>query len=190
MGSSRESKAASHERIVEIASQRIRESGTETPGVAEIMSAAGLTHGGFYKHFSSRDELIAEALDRALADTESAMSSVMGGADDPLAAFVDSYLSEEHRDQPATGCGVAALAGDVTRGDDRLRSAYRHQVELYLAHVQEMLGGEAESRRSATLAVSSLVGALVLARAVDDEALSAEILGDVRDAVKAMRLET
>ena len=189
MGSSQSEKAASHDRIVDEASRQIRARGTDQPGVAEIMRAVGMTHGGFYKHFSSRDELVAEAVDRAFADSESAMSSVTEGADDPLAAFVDWYLRKEHRDQPATGCGVAALAGDVSRGNERLRSAYQRQLELYLTHLQEMLGGDAESRRRATVAVSSLVGALVLARAVDDDALSAEIRGDVRDAIKAMRLD-
>src|SRR3954469_10483135 len=90
MRHSEEEKAVSHDRIVEIAAARIRESGTEQPGVAEIMRAAGLTHGGFYKHFGSRDELIAEAVERALTDTESGLRDTVAGADDPLAAFADS----------------------------------------------------------------------------------------------------
>ena len=105
MRHSREDKAASHERIVEIAAARIRESGTEQPGVAEIMRAAGLTHGGFYKHFGSRDELVAEAVERALTDSEPRLVEIAAGAEDPLAAFADAYVSAAHRDDPASGCG-------------------------------------------------------------------------------------
>src|SRR5918997_3712890 len=93
MRQSREEKARTHDRIVEIASARIREAGIEGPGVAEIMQAAGLTHGGFYKHFGSRDDLIAEAADRAFADSEQAVQEVTSRAEDPLAAFVDWYVS-------------------------------------------------------------------------------------------------
>jgi TetR/AcrR family transcriptional repressor of nem operon len=186
MGHSKEDKAASHDRIVEIAAARIRESGTTAPGVAEIMKAAGLTHGGFYKHFGSRDDLVAEAVERALADGTRATARVTADADDPLAAFVDWYASSAHRDDRAGGCAVAALGCDAPRADDRVRAAYREQVQRYIANLERLLGGDdGEARRRATVAVSTLVGGLMLARAVDDEALSGEILRDVRAAVKA-----
>src|SRR3954467_12517060 len=108
MRHSQEYKAASHERIVEVYVAGIRESGTEQPGVAEIMHAAGLTHGGFYKHFDSRDELILEAVERALTDSETRVLGMTDGAEDPLAAFADAYVSASHRDDPSTGCGVVA----------------------------------------------------------------------------------
>src|SRR4051795_2616127 len=103
MRDSKEDNPASHEPIVEVAASRIRESGAEQPGVAEVMRAAGLTHGGFYKHFGSRDELITEAVERALTDSESRVPELTAGAEDPLAAFADAYLSTAHRDDPATG---------------------------------------------------------------------------------------
>jgi TetR/AcrR family transcriptional regulator, transcriptional repressor for nem operon len=187
MRQSREEKAKTHDRIVRIASARIREAGIESPGVAEIMQAAGLTHGGFYKHFGSRDDLIAEAADRAFADGERAVREVTQGAQEPLAAFVDWYVSTQHRDNPATGCPVAALGDDVRRGDDRVRAAYRGQVERYLANLERLLGGGEDARRRATVALSTLVGSIVLARAIDDEALSDEILRDVREALKAQQ---
>src|SRR5436305_11900478 len=109
MRHSKEDKAASHERIVEVAAARIRESGTQQPGVAEIMRAAGLTHGGFYKHFGSRDELIVEAVEHALNEAESQLQELMAAAEDPLAAWADALLSAERRDDPATGCAVTAL---------------------------------------------------------------------------------
>src|SRR3954469_8702284 len=142
MRHSKEDKAASHERIVEVAAARIRESGTEQPGVAEIMRAAGLTHGGFYKHFDSRDELIAEAVERALTDSESRLRDATSGAEDPLAAFADAYLSTEHRDDAASGCGVAALVTDIPRVGGRPQDSYGAQVERYLAHLRSLLGDE------------------------------------------------
>ena len=185
MRQSREEKAKTHERIVEIASARIREAGIEGPGVAEIMQAAGLTHGGFYKHFGSRDDLIAEAAERAFADSERAAEEVTADAPDPLAAFVDWYVSTQHRDNPATGCPVVALGGDVPRADERVRAAYRRQVERYLAQLVQLLGDGDDARRRATVALSTLVGSIVLARAADVEALADEILRDVRETLKA-----
>src|SRR5437588_793658 len=108
MRRSKDEKAASHERIVAIAAARIRESGTSQPGVAEIMKAADLTHGGFYKHFNSRDQLTAEAIERALTDSAALIAEIAADADNPLNAFVDAYLAETHRDNPSSGCGVAA----------------------------------------------------------------------------------
>jgi TetR/AcrR family transcriptional regulator, transcriptional repressor for nem operon len=185
MGHSKQDKAASHERIVAIAAARIRESGTEGPGVAEIMRAAGLTHGGFYKHFRSREELIGEAVERALADSEQRVPELTAGAEDPLAAFADSYLSIAHRDDPASGCAVAALGTDVPRVGGRAQEAYRAQVERYLAHLERLLGDddEATSRRAA-MTLSAMVGALMIARALGPSPRSDEILREVREAVR------
>jgi TetR/AcrR family transcriptional repressor of nem operon len=184
---SREEKAKTHERIVEVAAERIREEGLERPAVAEIMQAAGLTHGGFYKHFGSRDELVAEATEKALAKSDRHVHELTDDARDPLAAFADWYLSAEHRDHPASGCAVAALGGEAARADERVRAAYRAQVERYLDSVERFLGGGEDAHRRAILAFSALVGAVVLARAVDDEALSDEILGAVREGISELR---
>jgi len=188
VGHSKEDKATSHARIVEVASARMRESGTASPGVAEIMNAAGLTHGGFYKHFGSRDDLVAEAIGKAFADADAAVEEVTRDVDDPLAAFVDWYASVAHCDDPATGCAVVALGSDIARGDDRVRAAYRRQVERYLDNLEQLLGSGEDARRKAVVVLSSLVGAVLVARAVDDEALSEEILRDVRAAAKASGL--
>jgi TetR/AcrR family transcriptional regulator, transcriptional repressor for nem operon len=187
MGHSQEEKAKSHQRIVDIAARRIRESGTDGPGVAEIMSEAGLTHGGFYKHFGSRDDLVAEAVDAAIEQGSARIAQRVDGAEDPLAAFLDGYLSADHRDDPGTGCTVVALGADVARGDDRVRAAYRAQVERYIADMEGLLGdGEAdeETRRRAIAAVTSMVGAVLISRAVDDKSLSGEILRAVRESVE------
>ena len=189
MRHSKEEKAASHERIVAIAAARIRESGTEQPGVAEIMRAAGLTHGGFYKHFGSREELIAEAVERALTESESRVPELTAGAEDPLAAFADAYLSVAHRDDPATGCGVVALGADMPRVGGPAQEAYRAQVERYLAHLQQLLGSDDEAtRHHATVTLSAMVGAVMIARALGPSPRSEEILRDVREAVRERRL--
>jgi TetR/AcrR family transcriptional repressor of nem operon len=189
MRRSKEDKAASHARIVEIAAARIREAGTEQPGVAEVMRAAGLTHGGFYKHFGSRDELIAEAVARALIDSEPRLIELAAGAEDPLAAFADAYVSAAHRDDPASGCGVVALGTDMPRVGGPAQQAYRTQVERYLAHLQALLGGDEDgARRRATVTLSAMVGAVMIARALGPTPGSDEILRDVRDAVRERRL--
>ncbi len=184
MGHSRDEKATSHERIVSIAANRIREFGTAQPGVAEIMQAAGLTHGGFYKHFGSRDELIAEAVQRAMIDSQPRIAEIEAGAEDPLAAFIDAYVSEEHRDDPGSGCGVAALGADVARLGDRPQEAYRAQVDRYLEHLQSLLGGDDDARRRATVTLSAMVGAVMIARALGPTPASDELLRDVRESVR------
>jgi TetR/AcrR family transcriptional regulator, transcriptional repressor for nem operon len=190
---SQEEKAQSHERIVEIAAERIREAGTAAPSVAEIMQAAGLTHGGFYKHFDSRDDLVAEAVQRAFADSQKATAAVIEDADDPLSAFVDWYVSAEHRDHPGTGCGVVALGGEAARSEPRVRAAYTDQVKRYLAQLERLLAeadadgdptADADTRAKAVVTLSTVVGAVLVARAVDDPALADEIIGDVRAAVR------
>jgi TetR/AcrR family transcriptional regulator, transcriptional repressor for nem operon len=191
MRQSAEEKARTHERIVEIASARIREKGIEGPGVAEIMQAAGLTHGGFYKHFGSRDNLIAEAAEHAFAYADQTLDHHAHDPQDPLASWVDWYVSEEHRDDPGAGrCPVAALIGDVGRADDGVRGGYDALVERYLGVLEDMLGGGGDARQQATIAVSTLVGSLVLARAIDDDTLSDEILRTVREALRHQPMPT
>jgi len=191
MRQSAEEKARTHERIVEIASARIREKGIEGPGVAEIMQAAGLTHGGFYKHFGSRDDLIAEAAEHAFAYADQTLDHHAHVPHDPLASWVDWYVSEEHRDDPGAGrCPVAALVGDVGRADDGVRGGYDALVERYLGVLEDMLGGGGDARQQATIAVSTLVGSLVLARAIDDDTLSDEILRTVREALRHQPMPT
>jgi TetR/AcrR family transcriptional repressor of nem operon len=181
MRNSREEKAKSRQRILAITAQRIREQGVDGPGVAEIMKAAGMTHGGFYKHFDSRDELIAAAVETAMRDPNEGMATVIANARDPLAAFVDWYVSADHVADPGHGCGVAALTGDIAHSDTRLRGAYHAQVERYLTALEDMLG----TRSQATVALTTLVGAVTVARALGTTPLADEILRDVRQALKA-----
>jgi TetR/AcrR family transcriptional repressor of nem operon len=184
---SRAEKAKTHKRIVDVAAKRIREQGLDGPAVAEIMQAAGLTHGGFYKHFESRDDLIAEAAETALARSDRRTHELTDDAQDPLIAFADWYLSAEHRDDPGAGCALPALGDDVRRGDERVRTAYRRQLERYLDNLERFLGGGPEARPRAILALSALVGAVTLSRAVDDEALADEISSAVSQGINELR---
>ena len=184
VGHSQDEKKANHERIVEIAAARMRESGTEAPGVAEIMRAAGLTHGGFYKHFDSRDELVAEAAERAFDASARRTADALRGRRGP-AGGVRRLLPLRRRTAttPRSGCAVAGLGPDAARGDERIRARFEAGVQSYLARLEDMLG----SRDDAVVALSSMVGALLLARAVDDPELSDELLAGVRERVVTAR---
>lgn len=187
MGHSKADKAESHDRIVRVAATRFREIGVDGIGVADLMQEAGLTHGGFYRHFASRDELVAEAIERALRDGGQAVDAVANTKQSPLAALVDAYLSTAHRDGLATSCAVTTLAGDVARSNDRARSAYTRQVGRYVELLIKLIDGDKQKSRrmKAIAALSTLVGAVSLARAVNDEKLSREILKSAADELKA-----
>jgi TetR/AcrR family transcriptional regulator, transcriptional repressor for nem operon len=175
VGSSQADKAASHERIVETASRGIRRDGIDKVRVAELMKQAGLTHGGFYRHFESRDDLVAEAIAEALAHgSQRVQASAKHSRPAALAAIVDGYLSRLHCDKPETGCAVAALPTDVARCGPRARAAYSRQVRSYLELLTELTPDRDPDR--AHLILAALVGALVLARAIDDRGLSDELL--------------
>ncbi|MEA2429510.1 MAG: TetR/AcrR family transcriptional regulator, transcriptional repressor for nem operon [Thermoleophilaceae bacterium] len=182
MGSSQADKAANHDRIVRTASALIRRDGIDGASVAELMAEAGLTHGGFYRHFDSRDELVAEAVESALAHGSNRTNAAAEtGGSDALAAIIDGYLSRLHRDKPETGCAVAALPTDIVRSNTRAREAYSAQVRRYI----DLLAGLTSDgdRDEAQLVLAALIGGLLLARAVDDRALSDEILASVANAL-------
>jgi TetR/AcrR family transcriptional repressor of nem operon len=155
------------------------------------MKEAGLTHGGFYRHFGSRDELVAEAVERALHDGAKGAVDAMAHSKLPkpvlLAALIDWYLGTGHRDELATSCAVTSLASDVARSNARARSAYTRQVETYVDMFTQLIPGDkAKQRRMKAIAAwSVLVGAVSMARAVNDDKLSREILKSAGDEVKA-----
>jgi TetR/AcrR family transcriptional repressor of nem operon len=175
----REVAAQNRERIVAAAAQLFRERGFAGIGVADLMREAGLTHGGFYGHFGSKEDLIAEASGRALTRSLELMSKAASNApDDALAAIARVYLTTRHRDHPGGGCLIAALGPEVARQGG---SALRDTVTGYLRSAFELLarcvpGNPKAKRQKAIATYATLVGALILARAVDDRALSKEIL--------------
>jgi TetR/AcrR family transcriptional repressor of nem operon len=185
MGHSRASKREHHDEIVGVAASRFREDGIDRVGVADLMHDAGLTHGGFYRHFESRDQLVAEGVERALHDGGQAMAAVAESPHDPLAAVIDAYLSLAHRDNLGTSCAVTTLAADVARSSPRARAAYTDQVGVYIDMLERLLPPGTRDRATAITALSTLIGAVSMARAVNDEPLSEEILASVASQLKA-----
>jgi TetR/AcrR family transcriptional repressor of nem operon len=179
---SREKAAENRERIVETASRMFREGGFEGVGVDAIMKRAGLTHGGFYGHFRSKDDLAAEAVTRAL---ERGVENQ--GCYRNLGDLVAGYLSERHCADRANGCAIAALGGDIVRQGDGVRRGLTAHVRVQLDRFTRLLkeGTAARRRKRAIAMLAGMVGALTLARAVDDPALSKEILAAARDACDA-----
>ncbi|MGZ5041728.1 MAG: TetR/AcrR family transcriptional regulator [Usitatibacter sp.] len=177
----REEAAASRERILESASRLFRERGLEGIGVADLMRDAGLTHGGFYGHFASKEDLKAAACERSLERSVEKWTRFIETEKDPVAAIAKRYLSTEHRDDPGHGCAIAALGGDVGREGPAVRRAYTKGLRALLDLLARVSRGAtaAARRRRAIATYASLVGALILARAVDDPRLSREILGAV-----------
>ena len=187
MGHSRAEKAKTHKRIVSIASKKFREEGLAGVGIAELMKEAGLTVGGFYKHFDSRDDLVAEAVSSAFGGWKRHVDAAKsGGPSISLAKLIDDYLNEAHRDNPGSGCAFSALAPEIARSDKRTRSLTSEQVRNDIQLIATLLPGRDKrtARSRAVLIFSALVGAMSLARAVSDEALSHEILETVGEHLK------
>jgi TetR/AcrR family transcriptional repressor of nem operon len=183
---SREQAARNRERILDTAAQLFRERGFEGIGVADTMKAAGLTHGAFYGHFSSKEDLIAQACGRAFSRSHERWSKMAGRApDDPLSSIVRSYLTRRHRDDPGTGCALAALGPDMARHGSGVRRAVADGLRSAFDLLSGLAPGKSEAakRQNAISTYASLVGAMIMARAVDDPALSQEILDAVRASV-------
>lgn len=188
---SKEQMAENRERILDAAAQLFREKGFDGIGVADLMKSAGLTHGGFYGHFASKDELMAQASARALQRLQAAWAALAHEAaahgQEPLAAIEAAYLSPRHRDAPGQGCLLAALGSDTARQGPAVRRAVTEGVRAQVDGLARLVPGrtKAAKRQRALSDYASLVGAMVLARAVDDPALSDEIL---HAAAAALRL--
>jgi TetR/AcrR family transcriptional regulator, transcriptional repressor for nem operon len=187
MGHSKAAKTASHERIVKLAADMFRERGIDGISVADLMQCAGLTHGGFYRHFGSRDDLVAEAVDRALKEGSAAVDAIAASPGARIGALVDAYLSLVHRDKLSSSCAVTALAADVARCGRRTRTAYTGQVNRYVNVIARLIEHLPQKRRraGALAALATLVGAVSMSRAVNDEKLSREILKSAADELKA-----
>ncbi len=169
-------KQESHERIVQAAARAIRRSGYDGTGVADIMKEAGLTHGAFYAHFESRGAMLAEAADRAGAESNAFGASVIAAvpAEQAFRALIQAYLSEEHLASIETGCPVAALGSEMPRQAPEVRRAATRRIKemIDLVARQSPDWGQPGAHERALVTVATMVGTLLLARAVDDAALS------------------
>jgi TetR/AcrR family transcriptional repressor of nem operon len=174
VGHSQADKIATHQRIVDAAAKRFREQGLDGISIADLMKDAGLTVGGFYRHFASRDELIAEAFEHALRDVEPWEAAMVTS---PRQAM-RMYLSDSHRDEVSNSCPVSTLVNDMSRSTDDARAAYTARVKRMAELIAKAIPTEdsADKRAEAHLIMSACVGAVALSRAVTDPKLSKQIL--------------
>lgn len=180
---SNEHKAETRRRVLKEAAQEIRAKGPDGVAVAAVMARAGLTHGGFYAHFESKDAMIADAIGTMFDDARG-RSDAIEQTNDPraaLKAYIDFYLSPAHRDRRERGCPLPALSGDLARSGEQQRARFGKGMEALTMRLAKALGGigiaEAHAEGSAMLA--QMVGAVALSRAVADPAQSDAILADV-----------
>jgi len=176
--------------ILDVASAQFRKSGIAAVGLAGIMSEAGLTNGAFYTHFASKEELVQEVLTDALTRrAERHKANLENGI--AVETVIRDYLSTRHRDHAGTGCPTAALVGEIARHPRATRDAFTGKVSDLVALMTEQIrqGTAGERRRKAIAIYSIMVGALQLARAVNDKKLSDEILENAADAAVAIANE-
>jgi TetR/AcrR family transcriptional regulator, transcriptional repressor for nem operon len=172
----RSKKETTHERIVEVAARAIRRSGYDGVGVADIMKEAGLTHGGFYAHFPSREALLVEAADRAGAEAVGLFEQISASAppEQAFTSMVRAYLSKEHLEGIETGCPVSALGSEMPRQAPAVRRAATRRIKEMIDLIARQLPdwGQPNAHEQALIAAAAMVGTMVLARAVDDRKLS------------------
>ncbi|CAE6795821.1 TetR/AcrR family transcriptional regulator [Paraburkholderia aspalathi] len=173
-------KEITHERIVEVAARAIRRSGYDGTGVADIMKEAGLTHGGFYAHFPSREVLLAEAADRAGAEAVALSEHIAASVppEDALTSMVRAYLSKEHCEDIENGCPVSALGSEMPRQAPVVRRATTRRIKEMIDVIARQLPdwGQPGAHEQALVTAATMVGTMVLARAVDDPKLSEDFL--------------
>ena len=178
----------SHERILDAAARAVRRAGVAGVGVAEVMKEAGLTHGGFYAHFASRDALLAEALEHAGGESNARLRERVrvrvAAGESQLAALVSEYLSAPHMEALELGCPVAALSSELQRAPEALRAVSRSRVRGLAAVIEPAMGPGAPAG-SAWAVAASLVGAIQLARVLGPDGGGNEVLQACRDAVLA-----
>jgi TetR/AcrR family transcriptional regulator, transcriptional repressor for nem operon len=184
---SKEHKQETHARIVRKASVRLREKGAHGIGVADLMKEAGLTHGGFYAHFDSREALLIEsfayAMDRSMAYWRKTTSEI--SPEKRLATIVDSYLNTGHRDDPGRGCAVPTLGAEIVRESPKARKAFAAKLEQMIGMIAEQLVDlpPKAARKQASAALATMMGTLVLSRIAGSGEFSDEILAAGREAV-------
>ncbi len=189
---SKEAAAANRARVVKAAAQMFREKGVDAIAVADLMRAAGLTHGGFYNHFESKDALAAaayrEAFDHAVERAEHRSTRIATeGLDKVLTDYIDHYLSQETIDSPGTSCPLSALGTDAARHGTLLRAEFADGVRRYIDVFARLMPGHKERRRRRAIAtLSTLIGAVTLARACSgaDDGLADEIVAAAKTSFK------
>ena len=175
-------------RIVEMAADEFRQHGIATSGIADLMAAVGLTHGGFYRHFDSKEQLVAEATAAALDTLLDTLASAASGKKgrNGLKAVLAAYVCAEHRDNPRDGCPLAALGSELARSDKRVRdvatTGFSRMVEILAAHFDQARPAEARKRAMATAA--AMIGAVTMSRVLTDQKLSDSLLQAVEESIQ------
>ncbi|MFC5740216.1 TetR/AcrR family transcriptional regulator [Dyella tabacisoli] len=172
-------KESTRERIVQAASRRFRQDGAEGVGVAALMAEAGLTHGGFYSHFDSKEALLRAAVEDSMTQTLDELTRLAKRYGDDVTALARGYLHHQHRDHPESGCAAAALAPELARHAPDTRAVFTVRLQALFKLIEARLPPTlpAAQRRERSMAIfAALMGSLQLARAVDDAALSERIL--------------
>lgn len=184
---SKDHKTETRDRILQVASRRFRKEGIDAVGVASLMSSAGLTHGGFYAHFASKEDLVDQACEKAFETTVEKLRAVLAGTPpgSKLARLTSAYLSPQHRDHPEDGCVAAAVSAEIGRHATATRQAFGRRLAAMVDLVAEALQADGGNPQAATGIVATLVGAMTLARAVDDLSQSESLLQQARAAVMA-----
>jgi TetR/AcrR family transcriptional repressor of nem operon len=184
---SREHKLETHARIVKRASVRLREKGAHGIGVADLMKDAGLTHGGFYAHFDSREALVIEAFTHAMDRSTERWRKLaeQTSPEQRIAAIVDSYLTPMHRDDPGHGCAIPTLGAEIARESPRTRKAFAAKLEQMIDAIAAQIPDlpRKAARKQATAAIATMMGTLVMARVAGNGEFSEEILNSGREAV-------
>src|SRR6478752_2231029 len=184
---SKEHKQETHDRIVKKASVRLREKGAHGIGVADLMKEAGLTHGGFYAHFDSREALVIEAFAYAMDRGTERWRKIAEQTppDKRLAAIVESYLTPVHRDDPGHGCAVPTLGAEIARESPKTRKAFAAKLDQMIDMLAEQMHGvpPKTARKQAVATLATMMGTLVLSRIAGSGELSDEILAAGREAV-------
>src|SRR5438034_1681194 len=184
---SKEHKRETHARIVKKASVRLREKGAHGVGVADLMKEAGLTHGGFYAHFDSREALVIEAFAYAMDRSTERWRKVAEQTppDKRLATLVDSYLTPVHRDDPGHGCAIPTLGAEIARESPKTRKAFAAKLEQMIDALAAQIPDlpRKAARKQATATIATMMGTMVLARVAGSGEFSEEILGAGREAV-------
>ena len=182
-------KARTHGRIVKSASRQLKKRGLNGPAVASLMKASGLTHGGFYKHFSSRDDLVAEAVAESLQELTDTLidAAKQSGSNEGWKAMIKTYLSIERCDRPEIGCPIAALAPDIARTPSAMKQPISAAILKFRATLIPFMPGRTENEKSSNFLriITSMVGAIAIARTMPEQAVRQRILDSVRDSLLA-----
>jgi TetR/AcrR family transcriptional repressor of nem operon len=178
-----------HRKLLKVAAAELRDKGPDRLGVAEVMKTAGLTHGGFYAHFKSKDALLSETLEEIFAQSQRRVDRMLDGLPPKhaLATYIDFYVSTRHRDDPSNGCPITALNSDLPRQSRKFRSTFESGVNRLSDLLARLIDDAhvADAKRIAPAILAAMAGAVALSRTISDPQLSDDLLASTREGIKS-----